>query len=64
MTRSPKRPPAPKLEAGSEIFLRRMVEKGLPLTRAIYLELTYLGEASPAELPDDIQEALAKLPRD
>lgn len=60
--RRERRPPAPKLEAGSDIILRRMVEKGLPLTKGVYLEIAYLGDPPPAELPDDIQAALAKLP--
>jgi hypothetical protein len=62
MNKKPKQPPAPKLEAGSDIVLKWMVEKGMPLTKGVYLELAYMGDPPPDELPDDIQEALAKLP--
>jgi len=52
----------PKIDVGSDIILRWMVEKGVPLTREEYLTYAYMGDPPPEELPEEIQDALAKLP--
>ena len=52
----------PKIDVGSDTILKWMVEKGVPLTREEYLAYAYMGDPPPEELPEEIQDALTKLP--